>query len=463
MQVPNLHPSVFISSTVKEFFDLRSAIAYTLREQGFTVLLSEDKEFPIRGDRPAPEECFTNVRESDYYILIVGSTRGSLHDGISITRQEYRVARDAFLAKRQPILFLFLREGAQRAAAIDEADHLKSFIHEIEHPENKNSPSFLTRFRDFENVMNSLANSPMNLGRNLSETLIRHSLLSELTSNLALMSERQGTTAFPTHRHMARARDQIQFPENLDALITISEDEARSLGYSITVKAMAENLKTRAIEDAFNNGLFLKFNPADGALQELPAHQALRETLDGIQALKNRGTSTGPIKWDENIAIAISQRNQTRPNSLELSSADLALAFVYHNRLENLFRTHLALCQLLLGLTKEKELPPFDRLPISPLGNEMEKQIHAERVSGAEISRLIKNNISPFGSRAPREYFGKTREEQIKEVTDSMSATFTGLGIDPNQHKDALEEAAKHYWDDDTASPDEGIKDLRPG
>jgi len=79
-------PSIFVSSTVREFRDLRSAIAYTLRAQGFTVCLSEAADFDVRGHRSAIEECFENIRTCDYYILLIGGMRGNLfREGISIT------------------------------------------------------------------------------------------------------------------------------------------------------------------------------------------------------------------------------------------------------------------------------------------------------------------------------------------------------------------------------------------
>jgi len=93
MRITTTPPSVFISSTVKEFRDLRSAIAYTLRTQGFTVHQSEASDFDIRGNRSAIEECLASIHDCDFYILLVGNTRGHLFkDGISITRQEYRTA-----------------------------------------------------------------------------------------------------------------------------------------------------------------------------------------------------------------------------------------------------------------------------------------------------------------------------------------------------------------------------------
>ena len=56
-------------------------------------------------DRSAVEECFSRIRTSDYYVLIIGGRRGgTLEDGLSITRHEYKVAVESFLATRKPML-----------------------------------------------------------------------------------------------------------------------------------------------------------------------------------------------------------------------------------------------------------------------------------------------------------------------------------------------------------------------
>jgi hypothetical protein len=81
MEIESTTPSVFISSAVKEFRDLRSAIAHTLRTQGFNVYQSEAADFDIQGDRSAFEECFTNIRNCDFYILLIGVTRGKHFQG----------------------------------------------------------------------------------------------------------------------------------------------------------------------------------------------------------------------------------------------------------------------------------------------------------------------------------------------------------------------------------------------
>lgn len=469
MLITSTPPSVFISSTVKEFRDLRSAIAYTLRAQGFTVYQSEASDFDIHGDRSAIEECLANIRNCDFYILLVGNTRGNLfEDGISITRQEYRTARDASLSTGRPRLFFYLRETTelalqgnrktQSAAGIDDPNHLASFINEIQRPGIEGAPNYLTRFRDFEHLMDSLV-IRMNLGRTLSEKIIRHSLLSELLSNLSNMVWRSGTYAYPRHRYMHKTRESIQIaPKDLDQNVLITDDQVISLTFSLVGRTRGENLKTRSIEDALDRGVFLEFNPTNGTPQESVLHKALQQTLEDIQALRYLDMTTDQEKWDINILAAISTRWRGRPNSLAILGFNLTSAFRHYDLMEDIFQGHLALCQVLLGLSEE--FPSYHRRPLTPLGEQEQRKIHAEIVSGIEISKLIQNSIWPFGNRVPREVFGKTREDQVKKIADNMYKTLTNLGIEAKQDKDILERAAEDYLDMETPLPEEGIQYL---
>ena len=248
-------PFVFVSSTVTEFRDLRSAIAYTLRTQGFNVYLSEAAGFDVKGDRSAFEECFANIRESDFYILIIGNTRGTLfQEGTSITRQEYRIARETFLAHGRPRLLMFLRntteitlsgsEQDRLKAGIDDAEHLKSFINEVKSPGIERSPNYLITFHDFEDLMTSLAGS-MNLGRNLSEKLIRHSLLSELLSNLTHIVGGTHPVLFPNHWYMHKVREGISIaPDDIYRNINITYEQAIPLGMSLIGRLHGDSLQT---------------------------------------------------------------------------------------------------------------------------------------------------------------------------------------------------------------------------
>lgn len=468
---PPSSPFVFISSTVKEFRDLRSAIRYMLCEQGATVYVSEAADFDVRGDRPAIEECFENIRNSDYYILIIGGKRGNLFaEGTSITRQEYRVARDQFLATGRPILHFYLRgdvecalsgdEVSQANASIDDPVHLVSFIGEVQQPGVEGAPSFLTRFYTFEELADSVKGR-LNLGRTLSETLIRHSLVSELSSNLAVMARRIRTGVFPVHHSMARMRDDISIgAEGLFQPIVLSDDHVISLALALVGRTQAKDLSTKAIEQSIDRGIFLKFNPGKGTLEESPIHRELRQTLENVRALRELDSSVAQQQWDVQLLTDISSRWGGRPNALEVDADNVAYAFAHYDRVENIFTGHLALCRLLLGVTEEVEL--YQRRPLTPLGKREEQRFRAERVLAEEVIHLVQNDIWPLGTRVPREVYGKTRDEQVRKIADSMHTTLSNLGMDPAQFPDAIKKAAEAYLDYDTASPEEGIEDLRP-
>jgi len=88
-------PTFFISSTIFDFKDLRSALKYYLEEQGCTVLASEFNDFVKPIDSHSYEACLASIQNCDYFILFIGSRVGGWFDEkerISITRREYREA-----------------------------------------------------------------------------------------------------------------------------------------------------------------------------------------------------------------------------------------------------------------------------------------------------------------------------------------------------------------------------------
>lgn len=65
-------------------------------------------------------------------------------------------------------------------------------------------------------------------------------------------------------------------------------------------------------------------------------------------------------------------------------------------------------------------LPPYQRQPLTPLGEKMEKALRAEQVSGAQIATLIENNIHPFGVKYSSVHFGKNRQETVKHLAEIL-------------------------------------------
>ena len=88
-------PAIFLSSTIYDFRDLRSALKYHLVLQGCSVLASEFNDFQKPLDEHSYDACLQSIEQSDYFILLIGSRVGEMYDTdgqISITQQEYRTA-----------------------------------------------------------------------------------------------------------------------------------------------------------------------------------------------------------------------------------------------------------------------------------------------------------------------------------------------------------------------------------
>ena len=55
-------PRVFISSTINDFGDLRSALKYWLEELGYEVRLSEFNDFQRPADQGTFDSCFQRLK-----------------------------------------------------------------------------------------------------------------------------------------------------------------------------------------------------------------------------------------------------------------------------------------------------------------------------------------------------------------------------------------------------------------
>lgn len=63
-------PTFFISSTIYDFRDLRSAIKFYLEEQGCTVLASEFNDFAQSVETHSYEACLKQIQAADYFVLL---------------------------------------------------------------------------------------------------------------------------------------------------------------------------------------------------------------------------------------------------------------------------------------------------------------------------------------------------------------------------------------------------------
>ena len=91
----NLQPTIFVSSIISEFYDLRGALKYFLGKNGFRVLMSEEPDFGADCNKDSLENCKSRIEAADYYFLIIGSKPGfqfeqADNSTTTVTYEEFR-------------------------------------------------------------------------------------------------------------------------------------------------------------------------------------------------------------------------------------------------------------------------------------------------------------------------------------------------------------------------------------
>jgi len=90
----NPQPTIFISSIISEFYDLRGALRYFLGKSGFRVLMSEEADFGADSGLDSLDNCKNQIEKSDYYMLLIGDKSGYTFDldgnKTSVTFEEFR-------------------------------------------------------------------------------------------------------------------------------------------------------------------------------------------------------------------------------------------------------------------------------------------------------------------------------------------------------------------------------------
>ena len=72
-------PRVFISSTIYDFKDLRSALKYFLEENSFEVVTSENVDFPNTNKNNSYQACLDAIETCDYFVLLIGARVGGTY------------------------------------------------------------------------------------------------------------------------------------------------------------------------------------------------------------------------------------------------------------------------------------------------------------------------------------------------------------------------------------------------
>ena len=205
------HPTIFLSSTVYDFRDLRSALKYYLEKQGCTVLASEFNDFDKPLDDHSYDACLAAIEHCDYFILLIGARVGGLYDShsrISITQQEYRTAYDLHQRRKLHIL-TFVRSEVWQVR--DDRKALKRHLEQQQLSE--------TEVTDILNYPSNFAN----------DATFISSFIEEVGRNAETKSASHGKASWPTGNWIHVFKDFADILATIDPLLLKGLARGRSL------------------------------------------------------------------------------------------------------------------------------------------------------------------------------------------------------------------------------------------
>lgn len=324
-------PKVFLSSTIHDFRDLRSAIRVWLEEYGFEVQASEFNDFPQIPDSNSYESCLKAIDESNYFILLVGSRVGGLYDAakkISITRMEYQHAYERLKAgKLKMLVFVrkevwdiredrtalrkyiednFVKEGeldADQAAKLvahssrflTDAESTFDFLAEIgKHDEMKQATkgqgafpvgNWMYQFAGFKDITDALR-TVLGVSGGLRKVALVASLQHEIEENLVHFFTMTKDGHLSRNRYGAsHSRKCLQGGMN-DGSQYKGED-LRQLGAFVGFHGkIGIHLRSRVLEDAILSGEFLELEKATGKFVVGKIQRGLMTLLEVIDRLR---------------------------------------------------------------------------------------------------------------------------------------------------------------------------------
>ncbi len=311
--MPTTQPvRVFLSSTIYDFRDLRSALRFWFEELGYEVLMSEVSDFERRPDSTTFDACFEAIHYCDFYILLVGERYGSIfQDGISVTNQEFRVAKSLADEKRIamiPFVRKSIWQEAELAAATGGAGTIRAvdaqsaeqmarvlaFVDELKSTKlvdeagNETGNLWIYTFDAFADIIGALrialrANTDVTAQRALAN------LRKEIESNIARIVSKQGNVPFPFHAPLqlpeVRAALQVEVDAQ-GAAYRIPADVARILAIGMTMAREFARLQDDALESAIRSGEFLRFDNQTRSFFETPELEIMRRLSGEMTRLR---------------------------------------------------------------------------------------------------------------------------------------------------------------------------------
>lgn len=411
-------PTLFLSSTVYDFGDLRSALKDYLELRGCQVLASEFTDFTHPLDKHSYEACLAAIEQADIFVLFIGRRVGGWFDEpnkISITRAEYRHAYE--LAKAGKIRILcFVRsdvwdqrqsvrdlEKALKAdpgltpqqrekfakytnAAMEDATAIISFIDEV----TKNNETaaaakglgappianWIWPFSTFTQVRQAI--DPLVLsGFAVRDAAGRKALSEQLvTMLLGVVPRLSSGLSNPVQAVLTLVSELGLNSSNFTGTIKLPEKRWNRLVY-LSLLASKAQIDPSPLQAHLSSGLLLEYDPAAGAYRETGEFDLLVRVIELANDLEgsNPGSMAELIKYGQ---PADGSGNRLVPAHLVMAWAHRVLRWV------DLVQNARALARSMAG----RPAQPLQSIPLSPILDQV-PQLEAEAVTPKELRHFL--------------------------------------------------------------------------
>jgi len=327
-------PTVFISSTIYDFKDLRSAMKYWLEEAGYVVQLSEHSDFAKDSAQNSYDACLDVISNCDYFILLIGNRVGGMFDNeISITRKEYETAYELAKGGRIKKIITFVRQNIwdilqdrqslkpllseldilengnlydkdkivyHESKLIHDAKHIQAFINEVTRKDefkNDEKPCFnwINVFNNFSDIITVLK-IEMRLENNIARQITEQSLKMALVHNLQELAWKYENGKISANffgftnirPKIVEFRKESIMPESLlNGTIQLTTNDIHDMSQLLLfVSHGVEELESHTFEQLISSGAFLDYNKDKACYESNNITLALSEMIREINRLK---------------------------------------------------------------------------------------------------------------------------------------------------------------------------------
>ncbi|WP_181002443.1 DUF4062 domain-containing protein [Pectobacterium odoriferum] len=415
-------PRFFLSSTIYDFKDLRSALKYYLEQQGCIVSASEYPDFKISADKHSYDSCLENIESSDYFILFIGARVGGWYDEenrISITQKEYRSAYELHKSGKIKIL-AFVRseiwEHRENRAELrrylktidlnpdikskierhpskicEDSDFIISFINEVSrNAETKKALStagsslptgnWIYTFHGFRDIVNAIQAQIIS-ETPLEQSALKHLLRLELRENLRASLIRLKNDAISPEASVVNfyAEHEITLDTKNQSTTFVNAKRWRRLS-TLGIQLLGIKLQTRVLEHCLRTSTFVDYDPLAGRATSTPTQNDLLNLAREIESfhLANK-SDTLEVIFELSPKNGYADEQPIPVNTVKL----LALMHLY-DRWINVIKLSSSLVNYLSGSTySSPSLRPRSPIP------DMNAQLDAETVTDNLLDKFL--------------------------------------------------------------------------